>query len=142
MLCAQKHRKDLREIREVGQDKIDVKISVNGKVYIRCLGKAIYGRFWRQGEIRWRVRWLTLKGGELITGSESGVGLTSPPQLDTGGVEVRLMSGEILLEAREEGRRRKEGVCQEDTSIEGVHFRNGLLPDTGMPPESVFCAHF
>ena len=47
------------------------------------------------------MRWLTLKGGELITGSESRVGLTSPNQIDTGGIEVRLMSGEILLEARE-----------------------------------------
>ena len=86
--------------------------------------------------------WLILKIGEHITGAESRVRLTSPPQLDNGGVEVRLMSGEILLEAREEGRRRKEGVFQEDTSVQGVHFRNGLLPDTGMPPTSVFCAHF
>ena len=43
------------------------------------------------------LRWMTLKGGEHIRGSESRVGLTSPPQLDTGGIEVRLMSGESLL---------------------------------------------
>ena len=55
---------------------------------------------------------MTLKGGEPITGAESRVRLTSPPQIDNGGIEVRLMSGEILLEAREEGRRRKEGFCQ------------------------------
>ena len=52
------------------------------------------------------------------------------------------ISGESLLEARKEGRRRKEGVSQEDISTKGIHFRNGLFPDTGKPPESVFCAHF
>ena len=50
------------------QDGIDVKIDFNGKVSIRFSGKAIYGRFWRQGE----------KGGEPITGAESRVGLNSP----------------------------------------------------------------
>ena len=68
------------------QDGIDVKIDVNGKVLIRCSGMAIYGRFRHQGEIRWRVRWLILKGGEPTTGSESRVGLTSTPKLDTGGI--------------------------------------------------------
>ena len=124
------------------QDKTDVNIDVNGKVSIRCSGKAIYGRFRHQGEIRWRVRRMTLKGGEPITGAKSRVGLTSPSQLDTGGIEVRLTSGESLLESREEGRRRKEGVCQEDTGVMGIYFRNGLFPDTGNPPASVFCAHF
>ena len=38
--------------------------------------------------------------------------LNSYPQLDRGGIEVRLMSGEIILETREEVTRRKEGVCQ------------------------------
>ena len=40
------------------QDSIDIKHDANGRegmVSIRCLGKAIYGRFWCQGEIRWRV---------------------------------------------------------------------------------------
>ena len=74
---------------------------------------------------------LILKEGGPITGSESRVGLTSPHDLDTGGVEVRLISGEIILEAREEGGRRKEGVCQEDTSIKGVCFRNIFFSDTG-----------
>ena len=36
----------------------------------------------------------------------------------------------------------KEGVCQEDTGVRDIHFRNGLFPDTGKPPASVFCAHF
>ena len=43
------------------------------------------------------LRWITLKGGEPIIGSESRVGLTSPPHIDTRGIEVRLMSGERLL---------------------------------------------
>ena len=69
------------------------------------------------------------------------VGLTSSPQFDTGGIEVRLLSGESLLEARcrEEVRRRKEGVFQEDNGVKGIHFLNGLFPDTGKPPASVFC---
>ena len=33
------------------------------------------------------------------------------------------MSGESLLEAREEGRRRKEGIFQEDTGIKGIPFK-------------------
>ena len=37
------------------------------------------------------------------------------------------MLGERLLEAREEGRRRKEGVCQEDTSFKGVHLEMGCF---------------
>ena len=64
------------------------------------------------------------------------VGLTSSPQFDTGGIEVRLISGESLLEARcrEEVRRRKEGVFQEDNGVKGIHFLNGLFPETGKPP--------
>ena len=53
-----------------------------------------------------------------------------------------LMSGETPLESREAVRRRKEGVYQEDTGVKDIHFRNGLSPDTGKPPASVFCAHF
>ena len=52
------------------QDRIEVNIDVNDKVSIRCLGKAVYGRFRSQEDIRWRVRWLTLKGVEPITGAE------------------------------------------------------------------------
>ena len=52
------------------------------------------------------------------------------------------MSVESLLEAREEGRSMKEGVCQEDTGIKGIHFLNGLFSDTGKPPASVFCDDF
>ena len=39
-------------------------------------------------------------------GSDFRVGLTSSHHFDTGGVEVKIMSEEILLEAREELRRR------------------------------------
>ena len=88
------------------------------------------------------MRLLILKGGGPITGAKSTVGLTSSPMLDTGGVEFRLISGKSILEAWEEGRREKEGLYQEDTIIKGVHFRNGLFPDTGEPPASSSCAHF
>ena len=40
-----------------------------------------------------------MKGGDII-GAKLRVELTSPPQLDTGGIEVRIVSGESLLEAR------------------------------------------
>ena len=48
------------------------------------------------------------------------VGLTLLPQSDSGGIEVRLMSGESILEAREEGRRKKEGVFCEVTGIKDI----------------------
>ena len=51
-----------------------------------------------------------MTGGETTGGAVLRVGMTSYPQLDTGGIKVRLISGEILLEAREEVKRRKEGV--------------------------------
>ena len=44
------------------QDGVDVKIDVNEKVSIRCLGKEIYGRFRCQGEIRWRVEVVDIEG--------------------------------------------------------------------------------
>ena len=40
---------------------------------------------------------MTLNGGEPTGGADSRVGLTSSPQLDTGGIEVRIVSGESLL---------------------------------------------
>ena len=52
------------------------------------------------------------------------------------------MLGESLLDAREEGRIRKEGVCQEDTGVKEIHFLNWLFPNTGKPLTSVICAHF
>ena len=66
----------------------------------------------------------------------------TPPILYWGGVEVSIMSGERLLDSRGKGMRRNEGVCQEDTGVKGIHFPNGLFPDTVNPPSSVFCAHF
>ena len=51
---------------------------------------------------------------------KSRVRLTSSSQINTGGVEVRIISGETLLEAKKEVSRRKEGVCQEDNSANGI----------------------
>ena len=52
------------------------------------------------------------------------------------------MSGESLLETREEGRRRKEGICQDYSGVKGIHFRNGFFTDTSKLTARVFCAHF
>ena len=42
-----------------------------------------------------------MKGGELIRGVVLRVVLTSPPHIDTGGIEDRLRSGESLFVDRE-----------------------------------------
>ena len=68
--------------------------------------------------------------------------LPHPPRLTPGDFEASINSGEIILEVREKGRSRKEGVCQEDTRNNGIHVLNGLFPDTGKPPANVFCDHF
>ena len=47
------------------------------------------------------LRYLILKGGEPIRGVEWRVGLTSTPHLDTRRIEVKLRSGESILNARE-----------------------------------------
>ena len=44
---------------------------------------------------------MVLKGGEPITGAKLRVGMTSPTHIDNGGIEVRIMLGESILEARE-----------------------------------------
>ena len=101
------------------QDGIDVKIDVKGKVLIRYLGKAICGRFRHQGEIRWRVRWLTLKGGEPITETKSRVGLTSPPPVwQHGGWGQACFRGEPI---RGHGRREEE----EGRGMSGGYRRQG-----------------
>ena len=68
-----------------------------------------------------------MKVGEPIRGAVSRVGLTSPPQIDTGGIEAGLMSGESLLDYREEVRRMKEWVCHEDTGVKGIPFEMGCF---------------
>ena len=73
------------------------------------------------------LRWLTLKGGEPIIGSESRVRLTSTPQIETEGIDNRLISGESILEDREEVRRRKEWFCQEDNGVKGTPLEMGYL---------------
>ena len=55
------------------------------------------------------------------------VGLTLLPHLDTRGIKVRLRSGEILFDTREERRRMNERVCQEDTGVKGIPFEMGCL---------------
>ena len=105
------------------QDRIDVKSDVNRKVFIRCSGKAIYVIFWRQGDTRWRVEMTNIEGrGTYHRKRVEGETELTPPKLDTGGIEVRLISGESLLEARQEGRGRKEGVFKEDTRVKGIPF--------------------
>ena len=66
------------------------------------------------------------------------MGLTSPPQLDTRGIDVRLMSEESLLEAREEIRRTKEGFCQEDNGVKGIPFEMGCY----LTPVSLLQVYF
>ena len=64
-----------------------------------------------------------MKVGEHIEGASLRVGLTSPPQIDTRGIEVRLVSREILIEAREKGRRRKEGSFKMIPVSRGSHSK-------------------
>ena len=79
-----------------------------------------------------------MKGGEPIGGAVSRVGLTSSPHIDTREIEVRLVSGESLLEAREEGSRRKKGVCQEETRAKGIPFEMGC----SLTPASLLQVYF
>ena len=65
------------------QGGIDVKNDVNGReemVSIRCLGKAIYGSFCLQGEIRWRVQVGDIEGRIIYQRSrfEGGTDLSPP----------------------------------------------------------------
>ena len=117
------------------QDWIDVKSDVNSReemVSIIWLGKEISERSC------WGLRWLTLKGGEPIGGADSRVVPTSSPQIDTRTIHARLVSGDILLYAREEVRRRKEGVCQEDTKFKGISFEMGY----SLTPVSLMQVYF
>ena len=77
------------------------------------------GIIWSQGKMGLNFEVAVIEGGENIGGSVLIVELTSPPNIDTGGIEVRPMSGVDLLEAKKEGRRRKEGVCQEYIGVRG-----------------------
>ena len=86
------------------QDMIGVKtvMSMGGKEWflLGAWGKQSLAELSVKGKSGSGLRWMSLKRGEPIRGSVSRVGLTSSPHLDTGGIKVRLMSGEILLEAR------------------------------------------
>ena len=59
-----------------------------------------------------------------IGGDNSILVLNSFPQIYTGRNIVKLLSGESLLEAKYEGIRRKEGVCQKDIGVKGIPFKN------------------
>ena len=73
------------------QDGIDVKSDSNGEVLIRCSGEEIYGRFWRQGGIHWRVADIKERG--TYHRSRFDVGTEITPQLENGGIEFKFMSG-------------------------------------------------
>ena len=45
----------------------------------------------------WGIMRMKLKGEKPIRGVEWSMGLTSPPYLDTRGIEARLRSGESIL---------------------------------------------
>ena len=55
---------------------------------------------------------MSLKGEEPIGGNYPRVGLTSSNQIGTNGIDIMLMSGECLLEARKEVRRRRKGYVK------------------------------
>ena len=71
---------------------------------IERLGKEIFSKFWRQQKIWFRVQVDDIEGRSPIEGTNSRVRLASSPQIDTGEVEVRTMSGEIILDTRKERR--------------------------------------
>ena len=100
---------------------------IGGKAWfiLGARGRQSLEYFGDKGRSGLGLRFLTIIGGYPIRGSDSGVGLISSPQIDTGGIKVRLMLGEIILEAREGVMRRKEGVCQEDTCVKGIPFEIG-----------------
>ena len=104
-------------------------MSMGGKEWFRLgsQGRQSMENLGIQGGSGGELRWLTLKGEGPIRGYDSRVRLTSPPHIDTGGVDVRIMSGDSLLDSREEGSRRKEGVCQEDNSVNGISFKMGCF---------------
>ena len=117
---------------------------IGGKAWfiLGARGRQSLEYFGDKGRSGLGLRFLTIIGGYPIRGSDSGVGLISSPQIDTGGIKVRLMSRESLFEAREEGSRKEKVLFREDTSIKGIHLLNMLFPDTGKPLSSVCFAHF
>ena len=70
MVVHKNNRSTSEKLGRSDQDRIDVKIDFNGEVSISFSEKATYVIFRSQGEIKRRVRWLTLKGGEPITGAK------------------------------------------------------------------------
>ena len=70
-------------------------------------GRQYLANFGANGRYGLGFRWMILKGGDTIEGDNSRVILASSPQLDTGGVDVKTMSGDIILETREKVTNRK-----------------------------------
>ena len=65
------------------------------------MGRVSTSRIWRQEKIRFRFEVDFIEGGEPIGESVLRVLLTSYPQIDAGGGNIRIMSGESLLDAKE-----------------------------------------
>ena len=71
------------------QDSTEVKNDVNGRegmVLVRCLRKAIYKSFWRQGEIRLRFEVADIEGrGTYQRSRVKGGTDLNPPSVKMGG---------------------------------------------------------
>ena len=100
------------------QDRIYIKSNVNGRemASIRWSGKAIYGRFWRQGDIRWRCEVTDIEGRGTYQRSRAEDGTDLTPQYwqrgDWGKAHVR---GESIIGqggSKEEERRVLSGGYQ------------------------------
>ena len=73
-------------------------------------------------------------------GADSRVGLNSSPKLDTGGVEVRLMSEPIRDQG---GRKEQEGRgLSRRYQHQGDPILNWLFPAIVIPPATLYCAQF
>ena len=110
-------------------------------VSIRYLGKLIYGIFWRQGYIWWKIEVSDIEGRGTYQKIrvKGGTDFTyqSCHRANWGQAHVK---GEPIrgqgIRREEEGRGLSGGYRSQ-----GDPIRNGLFPDTGKPPASVFCSH-
>ena len=85
------------------------------------------------------MRWLSLKEGEPTGLAILRVGLTSPPQIDTGLIEARLISRETI---RGQGGKKEEEVrfLSGGYQRHGNSIQNVLLPNNNNPPAIIYCA--
>ena len=138
-------RKTSKIIVSSNQDSTEVKNDLNGRtgmVLVRCLRKAIYWRFGRQGEIRSRFQVSDIEGRGTYQRSqvEGGTDLTPPSwhQGDWGRAQVRREHIRGQWVNKEEEWRVVLGGYRR----QGNPIRNKLFTDTSKSPESVFCACF